>query len=197
VTGCSIDPAQLAVVLLAAGQSQRFGDEDKLLAPIGGIPLAIHSARAIYTLGAGTKVAVCPSTDGALARALAEEGFEIVVNPHPEQGLSSSLACGIGRVILSSAKAAFVCLADMPFVAPEHFLALLNRLDPVARPVIASSSEGIAMPPALFARSKFEQLMTLNGGLGARPLLTEADLVPASPKTLADVDRRSDLPESH
>jgi molybdenum cofactor cytidylyltransferase len=194
VTGSGVDRAQVAVVLLAAGRSQRFGVEDKLLATLGGSPLAIHSARAINALGAGLKLAVCAPTSATLAQALAAEGFEIVINPNPDHGLSSSIACGIGHVIETAAEAALIGLADMPFVTPEHLQLLLDRFDRVIRPVVSSSADGVAMPPALFARSEFGKLMKLGGDKGARALLAAGDTVPTGTQMLRDIDHPMDLP---
>lgn len=189
-----VEAANIAAILLAAGTSQRFGAEDKLLAPLAGEPLALHAARRIVELAPGRRIAVCHDDQGMLAQQLAAEGFEIVVNPHPERGLSQSLACGIAEAALGPELAALICLADMPFVSTGHLRNLLTRFDPRAAPVVASSNGDAAMPPALFSRALFERLRSSEGDRGGKALLADAALVHAHANELVDIDRPGDLP---
>lgn len=188
-----IDAGQTAAILLAAGQSLRFGADDKLLAPLAGEPLALHAARSIVELAPGRRIAVCHAAGGALARRLDAMGFMVVANPHPERGLSQSLARGIAEAARGPEAAALVCLADMPFVGIGHLRALLAAFDPVAAPVVGSTSHGVPMPPALFARSMFDPLRRAEGDSGGKALLANAMLVPADAAELADIDRPEDL----
>ena len=50
-------PETTALVLLAAGQSRRFGG-DKLGAPLLGKPLALHAADALAAIPFATRIAV-------------------------------------------------------------------------------------------------------------------------------------------
>lgn len=189
-----ITAGELAVILLAAGRSTRFGAEDKLLADLDGTPLALHAAATLARLGAGQRIAVCHTADGALAQALAAMGFTVVVNAQPERGLSTSLACGITEAAGGTARAALVCLADMPLVSPAHIARLSARWDETTAPVVASTNGEAAMPPAIFARALFADLQSGSGDRGGRALLRGAALVQASAEELADIDRPEDLP---
>lgn len=193
-TRAIVDVANIAAILLAAGTSQRFGAGDKLLVPLAGEPLALHAARQIAELAPGRRIAVCHDANGALARLLASHGFEIVVNSHPEHGLSRSLSCGIAEAAMGPDKAALVCLADMPFVSTGHLRNLVARFDPSGAPVVASTNGEAAMPPALFARALFDRLRAAEGDRGGRALLADAALVQARAHELLDIDRPDDLP---
>ena len=190
-----VEAANIAAILLAAGTSQRFGTDDKLLAPLAGEPLALHAARHIVKLAPRRRIAVCRDDHGTLAQLLAAHGFEIVANPHPERGLSRSLSCGIAEAARGPDVAAMVCLADMPFVGTGHLRKLIARFDPVVAPLVASTNGHAAMPPALFARPLFEMLRSGEGDRGGKALLADATLVPAPASELADIDRPDDLPE--
>ena len=188
-----IEAGKVAAILLAAGQSLRFGAADKLFAPIDGEPLLVHAARRIVELELAHRIAVCSDAQGAAASLLLPLGFEIAVNPHPERGLSSSLACGIAAAAVGQADAALIALADMPFVSLRHLRSLLAAFDPIHAPVVASARNGLAMPPALFARTMFASLRQAKGNQGGRKLLVTARLVEAPPAELADVDIPEDL----
>jgi molybdenum cofactor cytidylyltransferase len=194
-TKAVIDAGNIAAILLAAGTSQRFGADDKLLAPFAGEPLALHAARRIALLAPRRRIAICRDDHGTLARLLAAHGFEIAANPHPEQGLSRSLSCGIAEAARGPDMAAMVCLADMPFVGTGHLRKLIARFDPVEAPVVASTNGDAAMPPALFARALFETLRSGEGDRGGKALLADAALIHAAAGELVDIDRPSDLPE--
>ena len=189
-----VESANVAAILLAAGTSQRFGAEDKLLAPLSGEPLALHAARRIVELTPGRRIAVCLDDQGMLARQLAAEGFEIVVNAHPERGLSQSLSRAIAEAALGPEVAALICLADMPFVSTGHLRELLARFDPSTAPVVATTNGTATMPPALFARALFEKLQGGGGNRGGKALLADATLVHAHADELLDIDRPGDLP---
>lgn len=187
------NPGDIAAILLAAGQSRRFGNADKLLAPFAGEPLALHAARQIVALAPGRRIAVCHDGGGALAAMLAALDFDIVVNPHPERGLSQSLSYGIAEAARGPEQAALICLADMPFVGARHLGNLLARFDPHDAPVVASSDGETAMPPALFARPLFDRLRAGTGDRGGKALLAGAARVMTSVGELADIDRPEDL----
>jgi molybdenum cofactor cytidylyltransferase len=188
-----IDARDIAAILLAAGGSRRFGADDKLLALLGGEPLALHAARCVVELAPGRRIAVCRDGDGPLARRLSALDFEIVVNPDPEAGLSQSLARGIAQAARGTEAAALVCLADMPFVGVAHLRSLLARFDAADAPAVASTDGSARMPPALFARSLFGALQETKGDRGAKALLADAVLVEADDGELADIDRPEDL----
>jgi molybdenum cofactor cytidylyltransferase len=188
-----INACDIAAILLAAGQSRRFGASDKLVTPLAGEALALHAARQIVELAPGRRIAVCPDTDGALARQLAALGFDIIANPDSDHGLSHSLALGIAAAAQGHEAAALICLADMPFVSTGHLHRLMARFDADDAPVVASSNGSAAMPPALFARSHFDRLRASEGDRGGKALLAGAALIPASADELADIDRPEDL----
>jgi molybdenum cofactor cytidylyltransferase len=188
-----IEADRVIAILLAAGQSFRFEGGDKLLADVEGKPLLLHAAERIIGLGSARRIAVCSRSEGDAPDLLAGVGFEIVVNPHPEQGLSSSLSRGVGEAVRGAGAAALICLADMPFVSLAHLQHLLDRFDAVTAPIVASARDGVAMPPALFSRSIFERLQGSEGDQGGRNLLRTAALVEASASELDDIDTAEDL----
>lgn len=189
-----IDAGNITAILLAAGVSRRFGRDDKLLAPLAGEPLVLHAARRIVELVPARRIAVCPDARGRLAELLASQGFEIVANPHPEHGLSGSLARGIAEAARGKEEAALICLADMPFVSTGHLRNVVARFDPLDAPVTASTNGEATMPPALFARALFARLSASEGDRGGKALLADAALVQAGSGELTDIDRPDDLP---
>jgi molybdenum cofactor cytidylyltransferase len=173
--------------VLAAGSAVRFGG-DKLMHPLAGRPLAEHITITLASLPVASRVAVCPA--GSARRELYERsGFEIVENPHPEQGMGTSLALGARRAIALDADALLVCLADMPFVTRAHLLALLS----VEGAAVATECAGVRTPPAIFVRALLPDLATLTGDRGARGLLRGAATVVADAALVRDFDTPDDF----
>ncbi|MEY2928372.1 MAG: hypothetical protein RL367_2849 [Pseudomonadota bacterium] len=177
-----IDADEVAIVLLAAGRSRRFGAA-KLDAPLHGQALGLHAAQFYAGFGFAQHLVV----KGQGGPDYAALGYTIITNPAPAQGQASSLRLGMGAV---RAKACLIALADMPFVTRAHITALLDGFDGDR---IASSLDGRTMPPALFGAQHFATLMALEGDQGARLLLRGARAIAGDAKCLADIDHPGDL----
>jgi molybdenum cofactor cytidylyltransferase len=181
--------ANIAVALLAAGQGKRFGG-DKLSAELDGVPLGLRTAGILADIGFGYMFAVCK--DASLTSDLTGLGFHILHNDMPDMGQSHSLHIAVRAAQQTSVQALLVCLADMPFVTAAHIaniIAKANKHDGI----IASHNGTRAMPPALFPRSRWPQLLNTKGDAGARSLLVDALHIKAPPQTLIDIDTAPDL----
>jgi molybdenum cofactor cytidylyltransferase len=181
----------LAVALLAAGRSQRFGDEDKLAARLGGKLLidwaaqagrAINAAQHFIVTGPDVPQQDCPA------------GYVQLHNPDAGEGLGSSLRLAAHHARETGAVALLVLLADMPLVRPSHLATLVASFgaDP-AVPVFSRALGGVPQPPAILPAALFPALEALSGDSGARRLARGATLVTASPDSLIDVDTPADL----
>jgi molybdenum cofactor cytidylyltransferase len=184
-----IRPEAVAVVLLAAGLSSRFGQRDKLAVPLDGLPLGLHAARMLASLPFARKIAV--TREGGPD--FTAYGFTPIVNPDPAAGQASSIRLGLAQARKLEPQAVLIALADMPFVPVAQILALMARFGDEFR-VVASTEGTRPSPPALFDASFFPALESLTGDTGARALLREAELIGASPAELADIDTPGDLP---
>ncbi len=182
---------QSVAVLLAAGHSRRYGGAGKLVAGFRGRPLALHAAGTIAALPFARRLAVCRSGDDNLAAMLEVEGFVVVRNPDPAQGLASSLALGVEAA--GEPEALVICLADMPLVTAAHLTTLVERVTPEGIVASVAHDGATPTPPAAFARGYLPELKRLTGDRGARHLLQRADLVVAPEGTLADFDTPEDF----
>ncbi|MEO0884079.1 MAG: NTP transferase domain-containing protein [Pseudomonadota bacterium] len=190
------DFANTGLVLLAAGQSSRFEEGDKLLADLEGEPVIAHSARALASTRVGQRVAVVGPYHRDRANQLSGAGWTVVQNPAPELGLSSSLSTAIIALdAVSHIDAALVLLADMPRVPDAHLNALRQEMTPGVDAVM-SRIDGVLGPPALFSRRIFPELTQLTGDKGARILfesLSETRIIDLDPEFAQDIDRKADL----
>ncbi|MCW2362405.1 MULTISPECIES: NTP transferase domain-containing protein [Sphingobium] len=181
----------LAVALLAAGRSTRFGAADKLAADLGGRALIGWAAEAGRTVEAAHHLLVAPAGVDWGSHA---PGYRLVVNSRPEAGMAHSLGLAAAAAQEAGASALMVLLADMPFVTAEHLDAVLGQFaTDGASAVFSCSPEGVAQPPALFPARAFADLQALEGDRGAQGLATGSALVNADARLLLDVDTPEDL----
>jgi molybdenum cofactor cytidylyltransferase len=188
--------ADLACVLLAAGEGARFGG-NKLEAMLDGRMLGLHAAATLAGLGFGRRIAVCRADTPALNAAFKDAGFDVVVNPVAGHGLSASLKLGVEAVMPCEATGLLLALADMPFVTAAHLDALRAAFDGAGRTrAVASAASDVPMPPAIFPRAAWPALLAMEGDRGARALLGDAIRVAGEPSMLADIDTPGDLARS-
>ena len=181
----------VAIVLLAAGNARRFGG-DKLMADFEGAPLGAHAAHELARIAAAAHVAVC-QPDAIIAAYYQRLGFDIVDNPNPGIGLSGSLHLAVEAAMRTSAQALLIALADMPFVQAVHVEALIAAC---TDNVVASFDGHQPMPPAIFPRSHWPDLLATAGDAGARHILADAEKLTAPAGTLCDIDTADDLAAS-
>jgi molybdenum cofactor cytidylyltransferase len=176
----------VAAVLLAGGLSRRFGKQDKLAMPLGGVALGLHAARTLSELPLDYRIVVTGQSS------LDWAGFTIVTNDLPDQGMSHSLGLGVRTARELGASAVLVALADMPFVPPGHFISLLACCQGTGG-IVCSGDGTRRQPPAIFGSDWFPALENLSGDNGARAMLDEARVLIAHPDELIDVDDSADL----
>lgn len=182
-----IAPERVAVVLLAAGLSRRFGESDKLASPVAGFPLGRHAARMLGSFPFAAHVAVT----GEVAPHYEADGFVRIVNAAAASGQGSSIRLGVAEARSHDIEAILIALGDMPFVPADHVAALLARHSGPAS-IVASQTDHPG-PPALFGRDWFDTLASLEGDRGAAALLAQAVLIPCAEQALLDIDTPADL----
>lgn len=184
---------RLAVAVLAAGSSRRFGDDDKLLAPFSGRRLGEHAISAIHQadLAPAAAFVVDSQIEHPCQAAWAKAGFTTVVNLQADQGLGASVSLAATIALKSDCDALLIALADMPMVPPEHFSKLICASKDAE--IVASAIGARKMVPAVFGHQSLDSLVMLSGDRGARDLLKDARIVDCPPEWLVDIDTPNDL----
>ena len=187
--------AECAAVLLAAGNSTRFGSA-KLLAPLDGRPLLQHVLDLAADTRLGPVVVVLGHDAAALRQACSWRGEIVVVNPEPEAGLSSSVRLGLAQLALSPIERAIVLLADQPRLSVAQLRLLLAAPADATRPIVVPRYSGQAGNPVLLEKAAWLLAATLTGDHGMSQLFVErpelvrhVELEGANP----DVDTPADL----
>lgn len=181
-------------IVLAAGASTRFG-RTKQLEQFEGMSLAASAVRKAESV-CGVRTVLVTGKDWKEVASACEPlaGF-FVINTEYEQGLASSIACGV-RAVPESADAILLMLADLPLVTTEHLENLVKTWSGSPQSIVASEFEDTLGPPVVFPRIDFDALLALRGDRGARPVIdANRDRVQAiaCEEAAFDIDRPEDL----
>lgn len=178
------------LVLLAAGRSERFGDVgNKLGQQFLSRPLGLHVAVALEDMPFRERIVVvaddCPLDYAA-------HGFRVLTNTDSDRDMASSVRIGVECAKAHDADAVLIALADMPRVTATHIYHLLEAADSDDA-VVASSNGMHPLPPALFGRGRFDELLKIDGDQGARDMIAAGRHVVANAAELIDVDTPEEL----
>lgn len=187
------DPALFAIVL-AAGESRRFGST-KQLAPHGGRTLVAHAMSEAESVCGRHSILVAGNEWQNVFTACGKlQGF-LVLNTTFRDGMSTSIRSGIDSVT-HTADAVLLMLADQPLVTRTHLQALIGHWRESSESIIASAFADTQGPPVIFPRSRFAELKNLTGDRGARSVIDANidDVISVAYAGAAkDIDRPEDL----
>ena len=187
------------MIYLAAGFGRRFGS-NKLLCMIDGRPMYRHVLDRLADL-VRKQPLPCDLTVvtqyETIRESLKDTPCDVVINPDPARGISSSIAEGIRHLAEKQALMPSDMLiffnADQPGLREETILSFLRMLDEKRPQLAAMGIHGEARNPCAFHAAYAEELMSLRGDTGGRQILKKhADQVfvfnADSPEELEDID---------
>jgi molybdenum cofactor cytidylyltransferase len=164
---------QVTAIILAAGRSTRMGGPNKLLAELRGKPLVRIVAEQALASKAKGVIVVTGHQAELVEKALEGLNLRLVRNPDFSEGLASSVKAGIAAVA-GDADGAVICLGDMPMISAQFIDHLIEAFAPDRGNLIAVPvSAGRRGNPVLWSRRFFNELMTLDGDIGARHLIAK------------------------
>ena len=89
----------ISAILLAAGQSKRMGDENKLTKKIKNIPLIKHSINNILSSSIDELIVVLGHQKVIIEKLIDKnKRTKVVFNKHFENGMSSSIKTGLNEL---------------------------------------------------------------------------------------------------
>lgn len=214
---------RVGAIVLAAGESARMGQPKQLLRVQGTTMLqrAISSAEAVASpvvivlgyeadrimsevLSAEVRASVAERAParlraGSERRPRAAAATRIpVVNQQWREGIASSIRRGVETLLEADPgiEGVLIVLADQPLVDEADLDQLVRKFSEGPRPIVASSFAGTVGPPAIFARTIFDELMALRGDHGAKRIISaDPSRVISIPLPQAAVD--VDTPEQY
>ncbi|MEN8130316.1 MAG: nucleotidyltransferase family protein [Pseudomonadota bacterium] len=154
-------------ILLAAGQSTRFGSNKLLHRLTDGTPMVLASARHLNTV-LTTTIAVIDDINNEVAKLLTQEGVQVIENPLASVGMGSSIACGVANN--PDAQGWVIALADMPYIPETVIQAVVTGLEQ-GSDIIAPVYKKLRGHPVGFSARYAQALMQLHTDQGAHSII--------------------------
>jgi molybdenum cofactor cytidylyltransferase len=164
----------IAVILLAAGSSSRLGQSKQLL-KIGHETLLEHSAKAALNSGASSTIVVLGSNEKTHREHLKNYPLEVVYNPDWQKGMGSSIKVGLTIIMNTptSFDGVIIMVCDQPLIKSDHIKNLISKFTKTRSAIVASAYGNALGVPALFSKSHFQALMTLDNEHGAKKIIQQ------------------------
>ena len=163
---------KLALIMLAAGNSRRFGS-NKLMYEVDGVPMYQRTLRllqkAAERIPDSRIVVVTQPQYSEIIDVVKETGAEVLFNPKPERGIASSMQ--IGLEIAKDADACLYTVSDQPWLTAETIIALYDAFQ--------SENKGMACTvwgektgnPCIFSKKYYRKLMEITGDKGGKQII--------------------------
>lgn len=177
----------VAAVILAAGASRRLGRPKQIIV-ISGETLLQRAVRLAREASLSPVVVVTRAGSEHGKDLEPDDAVILAANHEADEGLASSIRCGITVASNHGVTGAVIVACDQPALHAEHLRALVEDEERVT----ASAYAGSIGVPAYFPTTSFPLLLQLRGDVGARKLLVNVRAISAEELKL-DIDTEQDL----
>ena len=164
----------ISAILLAAGESKRMVDENKLIKKYKSIPLIKHAVSNVLNSPIDELIIVLGYQKKSIEKIIGEnKKIKFIVNPNFENGIASSIKKGLDS-LSKETEAFFICLGDMPNVNKEIYNQLINAS-------FGNKDKEIFVPyyqerqanPILFSKKMKDEIQKIEGDFGAKKIIAD------------------------
>lgn len=160
---------KLALVLLAAGNSRRYGG-NKLLSYVDGKPMYRCLADQLAQLKDCFTRKILVTRYDAIAADLGRQGYVTVRNTEVWRGISHSIYLALNQVT-DDIDAVCFAVCDQPWLRGTTVEAFLKGWQVSGKGIGCLSCQGRTGNPAVFSRLYFPELLALTGDVGGKTVL--------------------------
>lgn len=183
-------------IVLAAGESKRFGDKNKLSEMINNKPIINHVLDTLFEIFDFSELIVIIGHEHKLIKNLIfNKDIKILENIDYKKGIGTSIALGV-NYLERDIDGVMIIPADMPYLNSKDLFNLEKKF-------IELNCEKVVMPeynsrignPVILPRSYFNILKNLKDDFGARSLIKNKDIITLKTGfgTIFDIDTRDEL----
>ena len=183
-------------ILLAAGQSKRFGDKNKLSAKINGKPIINHILDTLFEIFDPSELIIIVGYEHKKIKNLIfNKDIKILENIDYKRGIGTSISLGV-KHLETDVNGVMIVPADMPYINSKDLINLEKKF-------IEFNCEKVIMPehnsrtgnPVILPRIYFNILKNLKDDFGAKSLIRKKDIITVKTGfgTIFDIDTKEEL----
>lgn len=189
----------ISAVILAAGESRRMGQQNKLLLPIDGEALVLKLAKSVCASDVDQVLVVVGHEAEKIRQALQDLPLSFIFNPRFREGMTSSIQAG-AKAMSQDSEGLMICLADMPLIETSEINRLVHAYvenrNKEERLIVAPVFQGQRGNPVMFS-SEFREDILQHKGYGCRGIILNypecvKEVIMQNDYILRDVDTLED-----
>jgi len=188
---------RISGILLAAGESKRMG-KPKLLLNLGESNIINTTIEKFLKSEIFELIIVLGHEAQKIECSLSEQDKRIkfVTNENYREGMSTSIKCGVLTASKDS-EAFLIALGDQPLISPKIINRLIEKYQSSGVGIVTVMHQSLRGHPVIISKKYVQEILSLNGDIGARDLLKQhlddtASINIESSEEFFDVDKTQD-----
>jgi len=161
----------IGAIILAAGNSSRFGDENKLLAKFGEKTVIETTINNIAKLFKKDEITIVLRNKSKLPNFLKFLPYKLTIVLQENFGISESIKQGLNNFITKDG--VIICLGDMPGVSASTYSKIRNSLSEQEDKIIVPLYKGKKGNPIGIPRKFYGKLKKISGDVGFMQLFSQ------------------------
>ena len=183
-------------ILLAAGESRRFGDKNKLSQIINGKPIINHILDTLFEIFDPSElIAIVGHEQNIIKNLIFNKDIKILENKDYRKGIGTSIALGMNS-LNADIDGVMIIPADMPYINSKDLINLEKKFMELncVKVVMPEHNYRIGNP-VILPRKYFDTLKNLKDDFGARSLIRKKDIITLKTGfgTIFDIDTKEEL----
>lgn len=166
---------KIAFVMLAAGNSRRFG-ENKLLYSVEQLPMyqrilekLVKTKADLLLEGILAEITVVTQYE-EIAKTAETAGAKVLFNPHPDEGISSSIIIGLKANL--DADGCLFTVSDQPWIRQETIGRLVQLYLTSGKGIACVAYKNRLGNPCMFSPAYYKRLLALTGENGGKGIIS-------------------------
>ena len=183
-------------ILLAAGESKRFGNKNKLLELINGKPMINHILDTLFEIFDPEELIMIVGHEHRIIKNLIfNKKIKILENLDYKRGIGTSISLGV-KHLETDIDGVMIIPADMPYINTKDLINLEKKfMELNCKKVVMPEHNSRIGNPVILPRIYFNILKNLKDDFGAKSLIRKKDIITLKTGfgTIFDVDTREEL----
>ena len=164
---------KVSAIILAAGQSSRMENGNKLLLPINEIPMINHVCNTVLTAELDPVVVVTGFESDLVTQAIPTAINDIIYNSHWQSGMASSIYEGLSA-LPQNVDGNMIVLGDMPMISKDTLTLLIDEFIMLnGQHIIYPIYEERQANPVIFPKKYFQEILSSTGDRGCKKVLKQ------------------------